>query len=578
MSSGERLDLSDGEEEEGDEGDYFELDDDEEYEAYHKNDDDEEDYDIHPSGYRVYKLDAEAEEGDEGEEAHKGEDEHEDESGIPDLERVPDTSSSSTSSSSFISSTSSSSSINLSSKKTSSCFSFSKPDSLQSSGQVSFHMSPSTPVTAPLSLSSIPKTRARSNTTALPPAYYSSLSSASGTRSALESTDHTSSDHTTSATSTSPLSSSSTVGSETSISAADAAASTSDAVATAQADDEQKTNIRATCTSSDILSYCCDSVEYCPDLGGRSLFACANYELVSRSDQKKVGRILLYEDDDGIMNEVFRMDTPAVFDLKWSWANSASHLSMLAAAYADGGLEIFEMKDSQLQRLTFQQDSHPTTSVCWNNQFQKTSFGLASSYANGSIAFWQLASDSLSNINTVTKAHDAEVWVVSHNQWQPNLAYSGADDCRFKLWDVRRGSASIMTNSSHSMGVCTIQTHPSVEHTVATGSYDEQVLIWDDRNWKQPVGKHQLGGGVWRVKWHPTDSTLLVAACMHNGFHVVKLNSEPSSSKSSLETTNSFYHQSLAYGVDWSFQASRTPVIAACSFYDRALNLWKVEL
>ena len=61
----------------------------------------------------------------------------------------------------------------------------------------------------------------------------------------------------------------------------------------------------------------------------------------------------------------------------------------------------------------------------------------------------------------------------------------------------------------------------SVSWYCLTYSYDEHILLWDLRAMKRPVQEAAVGGGVWRVKWHPTNPDLMATACMHNGFKIL---------------------------------------------------------
>jgi diphthamide biosynthesis protein 7 len=43
---------------------------------------------------------------------------------------------------------------------------------------------------------------------------------------------------------------------------------------------------------------------------------------------------------------------------------------------------------------------------------------------------------------------------------------------------------------------------------------------------RSPVHDLEVGGGVWRLKWEPRDGKHLLAAAMHNGFHVFRYTGE----------------------------------------------------
>ncbi|KIK71002.1 hypothetical protein GYMLUDRAFT_308715 [Collybiopsis luxurians FD-317 M1] len=118
-------------------------------------------------------------------------------------------------------------------------------------------------------------------------------------------------------------------------------------------------------------------------------------------------------------------------------------------------------------------------------------------------------------------------------------------------------------------------------------SYDSSIRLFDTRNPLKPVSQTSIiGGGAWRVKWHPSPSRKsdLLVACMHDGFKILQfdeLNTSEISSNLSPTTFGNISqrfdeHKSLAYGVDWSFAPSKNgkTAIASCSFYDHTLHLW----
>ena len=159
-----------------------------------------------------------------------------------------------------------------------------------------------------------------------------------------------------------------------------------------------------------------------------------------------------------------------------------------------------------------------------------------------------------------------------------------------KIWDLRQTQRPThkVGDREFEAGVTAIMPHPTADHIFAVGSYDEYVRTYDHRMMNgEPMMKVHVGGGVWRIKWHPScwnkstaDSggsndgygKMLVAA-MHGGCRVVNVsNNEACSVEILSEFTE---HESMAYGADWVWSRNFSmDVAASCSFYDRQAFLW----
>uniref|UniRef100_A0A8B9J5Q6 methylated diphthine methylhydrolase n=1 Tax=Astyanax mexicanus TaxID=7994 RepID=A0A8B9J5Q6_ASTMX len=262
-----------------------------------------------------------------------------------------------------------------------------------------------------------------------------------------------------------------------------------------------------------------DSVEWCPLNQWSHILACGTYQLQKDQEESttpsRTGRLYLFKfQSQGSftppLTEIQRIDTPAILDLKWY-------------VYSDAR--------------------------------------VVSSDSTGSLSVLSLGEASL-NVVSQWKAHDFEAWISAFSYWDTQLLYSGGDDCKLKGWDLRMGpSTPTFTSKRHSMGVCSIHSNPHREHVLATGSYDENVLLWDGRNMRQPLSETAVGGGVWRLKWHPTQEHLLLAACMHNDYHILHC-------KQAMDEGNEgpcpilasyILHNSLSYGADWSWLPLSSP-------------------
>ncbi|XP_032117784.1 diphthine methyltransferase isoform X2 [Sapajus apella] len=317
-----------------------------------------------------------------------------------------------------------------------------------------------------------------------------------------------------------------------------------------------------------------DAVEWCPLRGLRHLLACGTYQL-RRADepagpqsmeveepQIRLGRLFLYRFNENNNSthplvEVQRKDTSAILDMKWCHIPVAGH-ALLGLADASGSIQLLRLAESELLKwkpeefphcLSWEKSGHmlePLSSLALEQQCLALSLDWSTGKTGRLLPGFTvsrtrdqplkiISSDSTGQLHLLMvdemgsrlqkvaswQAHQFEAWIAAFNYWHTEIVYSGGDDGLLRGWDTRAPGRFLFTSKRHSMGVCSIQSSPHREHILATGSYDEHILLWDTRNMKQPLADTPVQGGVWRIKWHPFHHHLLLAACMHSGFKIL---------------------------------------------------------
>ena len=331
--------------------------------------------------------------------------------------------------------------------------------------------------------------------------------------------------------------------------------------------------MQTTLASLDTIQHA-DCVENCPIEGYKDTMLYGTYQLDDGVRNGHCGILQVSEDGDLKLQDKCHPGT-GIFDMKWSH-QVVKKLPVLGMALASGEIRLYQLENSQLSELcrSSPADDSMCLSLDWNNRVATPSNEpeIIVSESNGQVAHWTLKQDQLI-CNRKWAAHNLgkmpiEVWIAAFNYHETNTVYTGGDDGTWKGWDLRSTRPSF-TSHAHAAGVCSIQSNPHQAHSLLTGSYDSMIHLWDTRRIDEPIQSFETHGGVWRLKWHPTEPTKFVAACMRAGFQVFDVRDD------GLERTCHYTkHESLAYGVDWSYANPQR--IGSCSFYDHLMHLFEL--
>ena len=174
--------------------------------------------------------------------------------------------------------------------------------------------------------------------------------------------------------------------------------------------------------------------------------------------------------------------------------------------------------------------------------------------------------------------HDLEAWSVCMRERGAGdgrqRLYSGGDDGSVCGWEMGAEGDMFRLRTGHcGVGVTAVATEEGREHELWTGGYDDMVRVWDVRAMKEAMCEVGVGGGVWRIKFHPRKNLVLVAA-MYDGFKVVERSGDE------LRVVCDYQeHESLAYGACWlpGLDRAGTATALTGSFYDCSVRLWSVS-
>jgi len=161
--------------------------------------------------------------------------------------------------------------------------------------------------------------------------------------------------------------------------------------------------------------------------------------------------------------------------------------------------------------------------LSWNNM---RAGHLLSASDDQTICMWDIEGNSATanelDAKTIFKGHTGIVEDVQWHCLHDSLFGSASDDCTAMIWDTRVNSATPRhTIKAHSAEVNCLSFNPYSEFTLATGSADTTVALWDLRNLKLKLHSFESHTDeIFQVQWSPHHEAVMASSGSDRRLHV----------------------------------------------------------
>lgn len=239
--------------------------------------------------------------------------------------------------------------------------------------------------------------------------------------------------------------------------------------------------------------------------------------------------------------------------------------NFIFSANSNGSISIFSKEDCDLiSNYTISETN------CTNVISKLTDNTIVIGFNEGEYSLFDI--NKLEVISTPIQIHKYGIWAI--HSIDENVFLTGADDNKIFLIDKRTNQ--IQTKFEfHNGGITHLNKYFNEENTIISGSYDENISLFDVRDSSKYMKKQKVDVSIWDIKQVEKEDKYLYVSCIYdglNGYHIIEENLTFLESKFKFNE-----HNSIVYGIDY-VRIKDKFLFTSCSLYDNLICYWELDI